>query len=67
VLFNKYILNRNNFKHVYANAKPVMEKANSEWENSKVYEAYIESCGTEAEENKAYVNWYACYTQMPLQ
>jgi hypothetical protein len=43
-----------------------MAAATSEWEDDKIYEAYVESCGSEAKDNKTYMNWYACYAQKPL-
>jgi hypothetical protein len=45
------------------NAQPGIAKIFFEWEDIKVYEAYIDSCGLEAKENRICVNWYAFYAQ----
>jgi hypothetical protein len=67
---NKYTIHlfyRDDFRHGYLNIKPVMAKSNPEWEDIKIFEAYIDSCGAEAKKKKTSVNYYAFYAQKPLE
>lgn len=41
-------------------------KLNSEWEDAKAYEDYVDAIGAECKENKTCMNWYAFHAQKPL-
>lgn len=56
---------RDDYKHGYMNVRPVMALIVPEWQDTEVYERFVDACGIEAEKNKVNVNWYACYAQKP--
>ncbi|KAI9366414.1 S-adenosyl-L-methionine-dependent methyltransferase [Pilaira anomala] len=54
------------YYHAYMNLRPMMTRANSEWEEVEAYQNHLQKCADEAKANKSTFNWHIVFAQKSL-